>query len=82
MEPNESVEYFPNKFLHLCYKCPEEDMDQYFLKQNFKNLVHISMYCKSKPLDVFSSLTHVNQETSLILEEELLPLLFLVLLIF
>lgn len=70
MEPNESIEDFSNRFLHLCYEFPEEDMDHYFLKQKFKHLVHISLYSESNTLDVSSSPTPVNHDTPLILEEE------------
>lgn len=43
MELDESVEGFSNRFLHLCYEFPEEDVDQNFCKQNFEHLVWISL---------------------------------------
>lgn len=45
-------------------------MDQNFLKKEFEHLVLISLHDESRPPDVFSSPTLVNQETPLILEEE------------
>lgn len=71
MEPDESVEDFYNRFLHLFYEFSKEDRDRDFLKQNFEHLVHISLHGEFRPPDVSSSPTLVNQETPLILDEEL-----------
>lgn len=63
MKPNESIEDFSDRFLHLCYEPPGEDMDWDFFKQKFKRLVHISLHSESESPDVFTSLKPVNHET-------------------
>ena len=57
MKPDESVEDFTDKFLHLCYEFPEEDMDQDFCEKKFQDMVQISLnQFERKPLDVSSSI--------------------------
>ena len=43
MEPDELVGGFANRFLHLCYEFPEEDMDQDLHEKKFQDLVWISL---------------------------------------
>jgi len=66
MKPNESVEDFSDRFLHLSCEFPEEDMDLDFLKQKFHRLFHTSFHGEPEPLDVSTSPTLVNHEKPLI----------------
>lgn len=70
MEPNESVEKFSNRFLHLCYEISEEDLNWDFLKQEFERLVRVSSYSEPEPLDFSSSPTLTDHEAPQIVEEE------------
>lgn len=42
MESNESLEHFTNRFLHLCYEFPDEDVDWQFLDEKLCFLVRMS----------------------------------------
>lgn len=70
MKPNELVEDFPERFLHLCYEFLGEDTYLDLFKNNFECFINISLHGESKPLDVYYSPTRENHETPLILEEE------------
>jgi len=71
MERNESIQDFDNRFLHLCYDFPKEDMDLDFFKKNFEPLVQIFLnQCESKTPDVLVLPTFRNCETPQISKEE------------
>ena len=71
MKPNESIENFFDRFLHLCYESMGEDTNWDLFKKKFKHLVHIFLHDESEPHDVSTSPNFVNHEAPLILEEEL-----------
>ena len=70
MKPNELVEDFSNRFLHLCCEIYEEDINRDFLKQGFEHLILISLHGELEPLYFPTSATLVNHTTPIISEEE------------
>ena len=66
MKPNESVEGFFDRFLHLYCEFPEEDTYWDFLKQKFEHLVHISLHGESETPNVCASPSLVNHDTLII----------------
>jgi len=70
MKPKESIEDFSDRFLYLYCQISEEDMNQYFLKQEFECLVLISLHSEPKPPDFPTSPPLVSHGTPLISEEE------------
>jgi len=41
--PDESLNYFHNRFIHFCFEFSEDDINWNFMKEKFEFLVYISM---------------------------------------